>query len=229
MSTEITKFEASCTTIAVATKKGTTERTLLGVIMSTSKAAKQAGSKHLAEKWWSNGQFAPLVRECTNVFGSLFTDFVTHPAIAMDLTTGRVANPHMTNRAAWSSVFAGLNAKDVALNKKGAPAPFKGEKRMLLDALNHAVLVGEMNMAIAAAAAQAEFDAAVAAATTFEAVEATALAIEDGSATAPVDALSGASLDAAIAAELAALDSEALAADISADAAEAAEVASVLA
>jgi len=206
----ITKFDASCTTIAVATKKGTTERTLLGVIMSTSKAAKQAGSKHLAEKWWSNGQFAPLARECANVFGALFTDFVTHPAIAMDVTTGRITNPHMTNRAAWDSVIAGLNAKDQALNKKGLPAPFKGEKRMLLDSLNHAVLVFEMNQKLAEEAAAKQFDDKVAAATTFEAVEADPLAIENGSATAPVDALLGATLDAAIAAEFAALETEAV-------------------
>jgi len=207
----ITKFDASCTTIAVATKKGTTERTLLGVIMSTSKAAKQAGSKHLAEKWWSNGQFAPLARECANVFGALFTDFVTHPAIAMDVTTGRITNPHMTNRAAWDSVIAGLNAKDQALNKKGLPAPFKGEKRMLLDSLNHAVLVFEMNQKLAEEAAAKQFDDKVAA-VQFDAVEGTSASTDvSGAVVGGLDALApplleGTVLDAAIAEQFAALE-----------------------
>jgi len=205
----ISKFDASCVIVQVSKKGVETQRTEMAGSLSSNKVVRQQVNNAHAVKWWGNGQFAPLARECAAVFGALFTDFVTHPAIDMDLTTGRVVNPHMTNRAAWSSVFAGLNAKDKALNKKGLPAPFKGEKRALLDALNHAVLVGEMNMAAAAAAAAAEFDAKVAAATTFEAVEADPLAIENGSATAPVEALQGDALDAAIAAEFAALESEA--------------------
>ncbi len=164
MSHALTLQATEVNAIRVSKSGAVTSRNLLGVMSSGNRKERDQVVNSLVTGAWMNGHFAPLAAECGRVFGKLFTDFVRHPSIKMDVVTGIIPKGSpISNRQAWELFFDHLNHQDqTTTNAKLELVPFKSEKRRYMDAINSALLAAKVQAEIQAnekAAADKALDA----------------------------------------------------------------------
>lgn len=113
-------------------KKGVqSTRDLLGLMLSGSRAERTEAAATLVSIYWGNGQFAPLAQQVVRVYGKDVASFMA--AVGMDPARGVLMDnaPLQVvggNRGAWIAIVAGLT-------RENAAKPYKGERAMLLQAL----------------------------------------------------------------------------------------------
>lgn len=115
----------------VSKKGAVTVRDLLGLMLSGSRTERTEAAASLVSLYWTNGQFAPLAQQMSRVYGKDVQGFAS--AIGLDLSTGKLADNGPVqivggNRAAYVAIVKGLTDAHTA-------KPFKGEKALLLSAL----------------------------------------------------------------------------------------------